>query len=462
MRIRHRLALYGVFVIGMAMLIFAILLNLLATQAAPRDQEETLVALVARTRATLAGFTTAELTNVSPVLTIDLETSLDLFVAVYRDDGSNLYTTGIVSGAAPRLPAAVTVEALETGSSTAKFGPAPGLEHRIAAAPLTLEDGTTVVVIAGQSTEFVEQQLTGPRVVIWAAAIITLVAATVAAWLVSGRALRPLRQLVATTDEVRETGDLSRRLPEVKANDEVGRLAESFNAMLADVESSQGRLTEALHGQRRFVADASHELRGPLTTIRANAGFLRDRSDIAEADRSEAMADISTQADRMSRLVDDLLYLARADSGAPPTATDVDLAAITVDAGRALERMGHHVAVDAAGPLVVSGDADALARLAWILMENGTKHGGGEVSAAATGDRESVRLVVRDNGPGFGSGGTSRVFERFYRGDPARSPAGSGLGLAIAREIVTGHRGTIAAADRPGGGAEVTVVLPAV
>ena len=461
MRIRKRLSLYGAFVIGIAMFVFALLLNLLATQGAPRDQEDSLSELAGVTGDSLAEATSVPPPNASPLFPADLATSLDPFVAVYREDGAALYTTGLVDGAAPRLPAAVVVEAMETGASTARIHPAPGIELRVVALGTTLADGTPVVVVAGQSTDFVEQQLIGLRVVIWVAAIITLIAAAVASWIVSGRALRPLRDLVSTTDEIRETGDLSRRLARVKADDEVGRLADSFNSMLETVQSAQARLTDALTSQRRFVADASHELRGPLTTIRANAGFLRDRHDVTDADRTEAVADISTQADRMSRLVDDLLILAGADAGVPVARATVDLGTVVADVGRTMQRLGRPLLIEGSGRAMVRGDRDALTRLVWILADNAERHGAGDITATLDGGDGSVQLRVIDQGRGFRDSEIDRVFERFYRADPARSPEGSGLGLAIAHEIVAAHEGTITAANHRDGGAELTVTFPA-
>ena len=462
MRIRKRLALYGAFVIGLAMFVFAVLLNLLAGQGAPDDQQQSLEELVAHVEGSLVDLDRRQLSGSSPLFSADLGVSLDPFVAVYDETGEVLYATGLVAGVPPQMPAAVLVEALQTGASTAPIRPSPDIELRVVAAGSSLRDGTPVVVVAGQSAEFVEQQLIGLRVVIWAAAIITLIGATIASWLVSGRALRPLRDLVATTDEIGKTGDLGRRLPRVKADDEVGRLAESFNTMLGTVESSQSRLSEALAAQRRFVADASHELRGPLTTIRANAGFLRDRKDVSEDDRAEAVGDISTQSDRMSRLVDDLLLLAGADAGARIVKSPVDLTALVADVERAMHRLDRPISVARDGPLVVEGDEEALGRLVWILVENADKHGAGQITVTLGKRKESAQVAVTDDGPGFPDHELDRVFERFYRGDPARSPAGSGLGLAIAREIVIAHGGTIAADNRAGGGARVTVSLPAI
>ena len=168
----------------------------------------------------------------------------------------------------------------------------------------------------------------------WIAAILTLIFSGVVSWLVSGRALRPLRELAATTDEIGETGDLTRRLPSIQSKDEVGTLTHSFNQMLDRVEAAQTHLAESLERQRRFVADASHELRSPLTTIRSNAGFLLDRPEAAQTDRTEALADIEAEASRMAQLVDDLLVLASADSGRPLERHAVDLTTVVHDLER--------------------------------------------------------------------------------------------------------------------------------
>ncbi len=459
MRIRRRLALYGAFVIGAGMFVFAVLLNLLAGQGAPRDQQDTLSTLAAAMGDRLASVSTDELGELAPLLPIDLQTSLDPFLAVYQEDGMVLYSTGQIGGVAPRLPAAVVVEAVEIGRSDAPVHPTASVELAVVAVRARLSDGTQVVVAAGQSAEFVEQQLVGLRVVIWAAAVITLIGATVASWLVSGRALRPLRDLVATTDDISRTGDLSRRLPAVGTDDEVGRLAVSFNSMLDSVESSQHRLSDALDAQQRFVADASHELRSPLTTIRANAGFLRDRADIAQIDRVESISDIATQADRMSRLVDDLLALARSDGGAPTAHGPVDLAVVVADAARRMQRAGNPITVDSEESAVVDGDGDALARLVWALVENAVVHGAPPVTVQLERSPGSVTLGVADRGPGLLPADLDKIFERFYRADPARSPAGSGLGLAIVKDIVELHGGSVDAANRDEGGVVVTVTF---
>ena len=453
MRIRWRLALYGAAVTGAAMLVFGILLGLLVNSAAPSDQDDNLAELAGEAAATFGAAAPEQLAAAPPLITIDLADSTEPYVALLEPDGTVVYSTGQVAGLPPRIPAAVVVEAAETGESRASIFPSANVELRVHAR--ALPDGSGIAV-AGQSAEFVQQQLAGLWAVIVIAGIVTMLAALVVSWLVSGRAMRPLRRLAETTDEIGETGDLSRRLPAVKARDEVGRLTASFNAMLDRLQTAQRRLAGALEAQRRFVADASHELRSPLTTIRNNAGFLVERPDAGDTDRREAIADVAAEAERMTGLVDDLLYLAHADAGRQPVREPVELAALLADTAR----RAAGVVVDAPGPAVVLGDPEALGRLVWILVDNARKHGGGQVAARTVTDDGHAQLSVADEGAGIPEADLDRVFERFYRADPARSPEGSGLGLAIAHEIVAAHGGTITAANRPEGGLLVTVRLP--
>lgn len=461
MRIRVRLALYGAGVVAVAMVALGTLLSVLAGRGAPGEQDLRLADLVDQGVGALAAAPAHHLVPTVPPVLTDLGESTDAFLIVLTEDGTVLYTTAQLDGTAPRIPAAVVVEAVETGESVATIRPADQVELRVHARPWNRPDvGAAGIVVAGQSTRVTEQQLAGLRVVIWTTTAITLIAALVVSWLVSGRALRPLRRLAETTDEIGRTGDLSRRLAPVRARDEVGVLTTSFNQMLEGLESAQARLAAALEAQRRFVADASHELRSPLTTIRNNAGFLQERPDVTDADRGEAIGDIAAEADRMARLVDDLLTLARADAGQPLDRRPVDLAPLLQDVGRKASHLAGPVQLDVAGPALVMGDADALTRLAWILLENAAGHGDGVIAvhlAAADGWAE---VKVTDQGPGIPAEDLDRVFDRFYRADPARRRHGVGLGLAIARTIVDAHEGTIAAANRPEGGATITARLP--
>jgi signal transduction histidine kinase len=458
MRIRRRLALYGTGVAFAGMGLFSLALSALVSGGAARDQDALLGGLAASAADQLEGAADRGL-GTRPFFLGDVRTSDDAFLLVLGEDGTERFASATNGGEPIRIPAAVVLEALGTGASIASFdvGPVP---VRVAAARWE-RDGERGVTVAGQPLRVLQQQSAGFGAFLVIVLVITLIAVAIVSWLVTGRALRPLVALTATADEIGRTGDLSRRLPPTRARDEVGSLTASFNGMLDRLAGARQRQADALEAQRRFVADASHELRTPLTSIRTNAGFLRDHPDAEEADRAGALDDLVAEADRMTRLVDGLLVLARADAGAPLERRPVDLAGIAVEVARRARRPDREVRAETAGAVVVDGDLDALTRLAWTLVDNALRHGAGPVAIRVerAGDRAS--LAVRDAGPGFPPGSTERVFERFYRADRARTGDGTGLGLAIARSIAEAHGGTIRAANDPDGGAVVTVELPA-
>lgn len=462
MRIRRRLVLLAVAVATAGMTLFAVLLSGLLARGVATDQDVALARLAAGTVAVVEAVGPDGLASRQPLAPVDPVTSTDPFVVVLDADGRPLYSTAAASpDGAPRIPAAVVVEAIETGSSAATIGQPPDMEFRVAASRWT-SAGESGIAVAAQSTRFVEQQIAGVRFFLIFAAIVTIIAVALVSWFVVGRALRPLRTLTATADEIARTGDLSRRLPEVRTRDEVGVLTASFNGMLDRVSAAQHELAASLAAQRRFVADASHELRTPLTTIRNNAGFLAEHPEAAATDRAEALGDIEAESERLSRLVDDLLRLARADSGGRLERVPVDLRVIVEDVARKARRSDRAVVVAAGGgAAVVEGDPDSLMRLAWILIDNAIRHGAGDVDVAVAADGGAVVLTVADRGPGIPPGDEERIFERFHRADPARSGGGAGLGLAIAATIAEGHAGTIVATNREGGGAVFEVRLPA-
>ncbi len=459
MRIRRRLTLYGVAVTGITMLAFGVLLSLVASGAVPEEQDRTLAAIADELLVQSPVLNRADLGD-NAALPFEIGSSVDPFTAVYNSDGSSLYSTGTVDGVAPNLPAAVIVEALDSGSSIITLELADDVEIRVHARRWPTLRGDSAVLAVGQSTDFLTEQLSGVSAVIWVAALLAIVASILVSYLVSGRALRPLRELAATTDDIGRTGNLSQRLPAVDAPDEVGALTASFNSMLDRLEETQERLSDLLDAQRRFVADASHELRSPLTTIRTNAGFLLDRQDATTEDRADAVGDISAEAERMTGLVDDLLTLATRDSGRTLNIVPVDVTQIMRDLRPRADALRQTVVWTPSGQMVVNGDRDALTRLLWILIHNAATHGATEVVVSAVGHPDDVSIVVSDDGPGFPDHDLDRVFERFYRADPARSPAGAGLGLSIAQAVASAHGGRISATNRPNGGAVVSVTIP--
>ena len=281
-------------------------------------------------------------------------------------------------------------------------------------------------------------------------------------------------------DEVGRSQDLGSRLPAVSSRDAVGRLTTSFNAMMDRLQGAYARVETALAAQQRFTADASHELRTPLTTVRNNAEFLLAHPDARPADREAALRDIAGESVRMSRLIDNLLTLARADGGVRLHRELVNLAELAESVCRqaAAQHADREISFAGTPAPPVAGDDDSLRQLLWILLDNavkfcavvptsaaGSRDGGGRgagraIWVAVTQRAERVQLTVADDGIGLPAGRRSRIFERFHRADPARSGAGAGLGLAIAAWIVPQHQGAIVAANNDRGGATFSVDLP--
>lgn len=299
--------------------------------------------------------------------------------------------------------------------------------------------------------------------------ILATVVLSVGAWIIGDAALEPLSRMTQTARQIGSTRDLSRRIDPPRTNDEVQDLAETFNDMLA-------RLEESFDAQRRFVADASHELRTPLTALRANSEIMLRQIDSGMLDRAElteGLTDVRDEVDRMTRLVQNLLTLARADVGWRPEMEAVDLADVARDAARVALPLarGHELTFDAP-PLPdgrrveVFGNADQIRQLILILLDNAFTYTprGTRVRLDIGIDHgdEHGTIRVTDSGPGISPEHRRRIFERFYRADDARTSAsgGAGLGLSIARWIVTIHDGVIDVESNPGSGATFTVRLP--
>ncbi len=289
-----------------------------------------------------------------------------------------------------------------------------------------------------------------------------LMAAAVGAYVLSGRSLRPLSKITGTARQIGRSRDLSDRIELPRTGDEVQDLAETFNAML-------NRLDDAFTAERRFVSDASHELRTPLTALRGNAEILLRQVEIGAVEKEDAieiLSDIRDESERMGRLVQNLLTLARADVGWTPELELVPLDQIAADASRLAVRLAgkHEFTFDIDDEVDVMGNSDQLKQLLLILLDNAFTYTPNEsnVSLAVEAGDDDARMVVCDAGPGIPAEQLDRIFDRFYRGDAARDKraAGAGLGLPIARWIVECHNGKIAAESEIGKGTSITVTLP--
>jgi two-component system OmpR family sensor kinase len=293
--------------------------------------------------------------------------------------------------------------------------------------------------------------------------------------------LRPLRDVEDTAAAI-AAGDLARRVPHGDPRTEVGRLSGALNTMLAEIETAfeQRAVSEAAarrseERMRRFVADASHELRTPLTTIRGFAELYRQGAARSEADLARLMRRIEDEANRMGLLVEDLLLLARLDQQRPLAQLPVDVLALAGDAVHDAQAVAPDRAVTLEvgrtdPPPIVIGDEARLRQVLANLIGNALQHtpAGTPVTVrvttapAAPGGRAAVHLAVADAGPGLSEDDAARVFERFFRADPARSrdEGGTGLGLAIVAALVAGHGGSVRLDTAAGTGATFTVELP--
>jgi two-component system OmpR family sensor kinase len=360
---------------------------------------------------------------------------------------------------------------------------AGGPRWRVLAVPL--QDGSGSALIA-QSLADVQQtvrRLVGVEVAI--GVILLVVLAGVGSYVVR-RSLRGLADVEHTAVAI-AGGDLSRRVPERDPRTEVGRLSGALNAMLHQIENafaertaseaaarrsedaarrSEDAARRSEDRMRRFVADASHELRTPLTSIRGFAELARQRGGELQPDE---MRRIEDEAKRMGVLVDDLLLLARLDQQRPLSRDPVDLLALAGDAvrdARAIqpERPVRLEVLPGSEAPIVTGDEARLRQVLGNLLSNALHHTPVSAPVTVAVGTESGRAVVhvRDSGPGLTDEQKSRVFERFYRADSARtrSTGGAGLGLSIVAALVEAHSGTIAVTDTPGGGATFSVHLP--
>lgn len=340
-----------------------------------------------------------------------------------------------------------------------------GASIRVYSAPVFLQgvpDAIAFVQVA-ESLEPLDETLDQLRGILILGSLLATVAVSSAAWIIAGAAMRPVARMSATAQAIGGENDLSQRLDPPGTGDEVDRLAATFNAMLDRLEAS-------FQAQRRFVADASHELRTPLTALRGNTEIMRRMATSGHVDREaliEGLGDMGGEVDRMTRLVQDMLTLARADVGWMPAMSRVNLADVARDAARTITPLAEQHRLETELPdadVPVSGNADQLKQLVLILLDNAIKHTphGTTVRLAIEGDGNHAVLSVADNGPGIPAEHHDRIFERFYRPDSARtrSTGGTGLGLSIARWISEAHGGSITLEDMPASGTRFVVTLP--
>jgi len=436
--VRLRTTLGAVAVVGVALLAASIALVTLLG-AALTDEVEA----AARLRAEEVAATVAA----SPSTPLTVPDAEEQMIQVVDGNGAVVASSANVTGWPP-------VAAVPAGGSTVtRLDLDDGDEFVIAAATADIP-GEPLLVLVGRGLEEVSESTGAVRRLLALGVPLLLAVVAVTTWWVVGRALAPVEAIRTQVDAI-SSAQLHRRVPEPHRGDEISRLAQTMNRMLHRLQSSQLR-------QRRFVSDASHELRSPVAGIRQHAEVAAAHP---ERTSVEALAAAVLAEDlRIQRLLEDLLVLARSDEGGwSSPRRPVDLDDLVLDeARRAQESSPVQVDASAVSAGRVVGDPVLLRRMVGNLVDNAAHHAGSRITLGL-GERDGlVTLTVDDDGAGIAPADRERIFERFVRLDEARARhhGGAGLGLAIVSEVVAGHGGTVTVTEAPAGGARFEVRLP--
>jgi two-component system, OmpR family, sensor kinase len=356
-----------------------------------------------------------------------------------------------LSGREPKVPQTTTIAGSDPKPVTVGSVRGGGSWRAIR---IVLPDNSSAVVAL--SLDRVDATMHRLVLALWFAGIAMLVAMVAGGWWLWRLGLRPIADVTSVADAI-AAGDRSRRVREGLSGTEAAHLARAFNVMLDEQQASEDRV-------RRFVSDASHELRTPVAAIGGFADLWRQSAIDGDERLGEMMRRIGQESTRMRALVEDLLLLARLDEGRPIARGPVDLAALARDA--ALDASATHpsrtVVVDSPVSVVVDGDEAGLRQVVANLVTNALVHAGDDATVRVgthCSDRFGV-LTVTDDGVGMRSEDTTRAFDRFWRTSPARARSGSGLGLSIVRSVVDAHGGQVDLRSAPGAGTTVRLVLP--
>jgi two-component system, OmpR family, sensor kinase len=334
------------------------------------------------------------------------------------------------------------------------------LHLRVVSIPLNSERGSAGVLQMGLNLNLIDITQHSLASILLLLSILAMLLAGLAVYLVTDQAMAPLTTMTQVATQITKADDLSRRIPLTgSATDEVGRLIQAFNETLS-------RLEQLFTVQRRFMADVSHELRTPLTVIKGNVGLLRQMGVTDE----ESLGGIEAEVDRLTRMVNDLLLLAQAESGKLPLdMSPVELDAVLLEVVQQMSLLAAdriQLRIKDIDEVLVTGDRDRLKQVMLNLIGNAIQYtpAGGQILVSLKKDNHQAQLLVSDTGPGISAEDLPHIFERFYRGEKSRKRSGPGggfgLGLSIAYWIVRNHGGSIEATSQEGKGTTFCVWLP--
>jgi signal transduction histidine kinase len=464
--IRSRLTLFNALAIGVILLVLGVALFFFVREA-----------LLSRVEDTVSSRALAAAETVNSGETLDQnemeQLSLDGVFVIVRDGDGKILTQTI------DLP--TSVEDLDTlWNQVLESGQSQGETIEIAedtpaylyAVPVGPTDGSARVVEAGQSYEGVHRTLETFGTVLVFVILGAFLLSVIGAYLLARTALSPVRAVAASARKITES-DLSERLPVTNPKDEIGGLAATINGLLARLEEAfarreeaLARQEEALSRQRRFVADASHELRTPITTIEGYAEMLEEWALHDQETAQKSVSRIREESKRVREMVEGLLALARGDEGAPLRLEPQDLGAVAAEVVRTARAVAaSKLTIEYSSPaqeIIATFDRTRIRQAISILLDNAIKYtpAGGEVKVEVRESDGWAEVAVSDTGVGISKDQLPQIFERFYRIDEARTRGGAGLGLAIARQIIDAHGGSIDAQSEPNKGSTFILQIP--
>ena len=318
---------------------------------------------------------------------------------------------------------------------------------------------TYIIQVARPLTER-NRSLQSLAVTMLVASFLTILIAFGIGWVFSRIILTPIQRITQTARAIGDERDFTHRVVYNGPQDEVGQLAMTFNSMLARLEDAYQQVAHSLEMQRDFVADVSHELRTPLTTLRGNLGLLRRTPAIPKDEQADILADMTDESDRMIRLVNDLLVLARADAGRSLARETFPILPILDEICRQARQLDPLRAITLeAADLSIVGDRDALKQVLLIGVDNALKHSNGAVVVSAVQAGSQVEVRIQDHGLGIAPEKLQHIFDRFYRGEDSSTIPGFGLGLPIAKSLITAMGGDISMQSEPGLGSTLLLRL---
>ena len=334
--------------------------------------------------------------------------------------------------------------------------PATGVRIRVYTLPVIEEGHFVAILQVAQSFEDIEVALQRLLLTLLISVPLLVLVSGLGGYWLAARALRPIDQITSTARRI-SAEDLSARLNLSETNDEVGRLANTFDDMLARLDSSFKR-------ERQFTTDASHELRTPLTAMHAVLGMIREKPRTT-GEYQQALDDLSEEVDRLRILTEDLLHFARGDRKRESVFGSVHLSTLIEDVSESLQPLmkakGLNLKRDIERDLHMQGDSDDLIRLFVNLLDNAIKFTEqGEIGITAGSRDKTINIVIKDTGIGINAKHLPHIFDRFYRTDESRTTPGSGLGLSIAKNIVQQHGGKIEAASTINQGSTFNIIFP--